>query len=230
MVRDRNTKNSSIFCLYRPFITDATPALLSVDSKIFNESSCVLPGKYSTLQLSREHLCVGNDIFLVPDSCLLLLGSPLDEYKWFDERRYHITHALSQFGRDCGFGEYILGTRLSSHIEWLKSVLLPTYQDTSGVVSFLDRDLQEGSRCETGTGTEGRCVAIHSCSVPWRELTASGPVRFCSSSKVVCCPVGTTNSTDHNRIHPELLSCPQAVRNISRGLPPSSMVISVTCC
>ncbi|XP_053694856.1 uncharacterized protein LOC128742501 [Sabethes cyaneus] len=206
-----------------PIAHDATPTFLTMSSTIFNESNCVLPGKYSTLQLSREHLCAGNDIFLVPESCRLLLGTPLDEYKYINDRKYHVTFALSQFGRDCGFGEYLLATRLASQMEWIKSVLLPTYQDTNSALTFVDRDLQEGSRCETGSGMEGRCVPIRACSVPWRELRSSGTA-FCSSSSVICCPVTTSNNTGSNRIHPELLACPALVREKPRGLPFSSMV------
>ncbi|XP_055542434.1 uncharacterized protein LOC129728079 [Wyeomyia smithii] len=200
-------------------VLDATPTLLTMSSTIFNESSCVLPGKYSKMQLSREHLCIGNDIFLVPDSCLLLLGSPVNEYKYVEDRKYHVTFALSQFGRDCGFGEYILATRLSSHIEWMKSVLLSAYEDTVSALTFFDPDLHEDSRCETGTGTEGQCVPIANCSVPWRQL------KFCSSSKIVCCPLALSYNPQRNSMHPELLACPQMVRKMKRSIPPASMVI-----
>ncbi|XP_058818845.1 uncharacterized protein LOC131681810 isoform X2 [Topomyia yanbarensis] len=204
-----------------------TEKFLHIQSRIFNESSCVLPNSYSRSLprgMSREHLCVGNDVFIVPETCRLRIGAPITETVEINDRSYHMTFALSQQGRDCGFGEYMLATRPASHVEWLKSVLLPNYQDTGSSVSFVDPDLLQGNSCENDAGVKGRCVTLGTCSVEWSKFLADGPIKFCSSSKVVCCPLSKIKNQQSSRVHPELLECPQLVKRLAVTYSPGSMV------
>ncbi|XP_058818843.1 uncharacterized protein LOC131681809 [Topomyia yanbarensis] len=217
----------SDFALYKPILLDPTETFLHIQARVFNESSCVLPNSYLRSLprgFSREHICVGNDVFLVPESCRPMLGASVAETMGINYRKYHITFALNQQSRDCGFGEYMLATRLSSHIEWLKSVLLPSYQDTSSTLRFLDPDLQEGSSCENDAGLEGRCVTLANCSVEWPKFLAEGTAKFCSSSNVICCPLTNIKNADNSPIHLELLECPKLVKRLAVAYPPGSMV------
>ncbi|EDS26072.1 tryptase [Culex quinquefasciatus] len=95
-------------------------------------SDCTVPERFTPRLpqgLASEHLCLGQDVFLVPGSCEQLTGSMIGRSAVF----YYYTKALSLLSRDCGFGEHLISTRLYSHVEWMKTVLLPSYRDSSAV-------------------------------------------------------------------------------------------------
>lgn len=196
---------------------------------ILNESACLVSKRFQPRLphgLSSEHLCVGNDVFQVPRSCELLVGGVLDEWYSKGNNIYHHTMALALFGRDCGFGEHAIATKLASHVGWLRSVLLPDQQDTSnGVVHFVDQDLREGNRCKVDDNQAGICVQTVRCSVPWKDHIARGLITFCSSSSVICCPLETMHGRKNNSlIHPEILNCPNFRTSIPRSTSLGSIV------
>lgn len=121
--------------------------------------------------------------------------------------------ALSLLGRDCGFGEHLIGTRLASHVEWMKSVLLPEYEEVASVLRYVDHDLREGDFCKD----RGRCVPVENCSVSWRKLGT-----FCTNSSIVCCPVDKAEKL--SKIHADILACPNFVRNLARLTKTGSFV------
>ena len=156
--------------------------------------------------LASEHICVGHDVFLVPGSCEQLTGSAIGRSDVF----YYQTTALSLLSRDCGFGEHLIGTRLYSHVEWMKTVLLRNYRDSSAV-HFVDPDLREGNTCTLGNGASGRCVPLDSCKIQLKQ--AQGQVTFCSTGAVICC---STQSIDaSSRLHPDILNCPKLAQNLA---------------
>ncbi|XP_058449203.1 uncharacterized protein LOC131429172 [Malaya genurostris] len=212
---------------YAPIALNPNETLLNIQSRIYSQSNCVLPNSYSRSiprGLAKDHLCIGNDVFLVPESCRLMIGAPVSEDVYINDRKYHTTLALSQQGRDCAFGEYMLATLPSMHVEWMKSILLPNYQDTSGVLSFTDPDTHEGSRCEDYAGVAGRCVTLNKCSVEWPEFLSAGHVKFCSSSKLICCPLNKISAQMYNGIHTNIFECPKFVKQLGVSNSVGSMV------
>ncbi|XP_038109426.1 uncharacterized protein LOC6037525 [Culex quinquefasciatus] len=148
---------------------DPTESNHLIQSPVQNASSCILSKQFDQRLphgLASEHFCVGNDVFQVPGSCNQLAGSIFDRTLFKKNNKYHHTMALSLLGRDCGFGEHLIGTRLASHVEWMKSVLLPEYGEVASVLRYIDPDLREKDSCED----RGRCVPVEQCSVSWRRL------------------------------------------------------------
>ncbi|KAL1375530.1 hypothetical protein pipiens_004645 [Culex pipiens pipiens] len=134
-----------------------------IKSPVLSEDDCIISERYLPRfphGLMREQVCVGNDVFLVPGACDLQIGGVLDISMYRGLSTYQTTVALSAVGRDCGFGEHIIATRLASHTEWMKSILLPKYRDTLSALRYNDSDLAEGDQCTCSDGRLGRCVAF----------------------------------------------------------------------
>ncbi|XP_052564682.1 uncharacterized protein LOC120421257 isoform X2 [Culex pipiens pallens] len=196
---------------------NSTQALHRIKSPVLNESSCVISERFAPRLrhgLTREQFCVGNDVFLVPGSCDLLVGGVLDEWMFKENNDYHHTVALSLFGRDCGFGEHIIGVRLSSHVEWMKSVLLPNYQNTADTVRYIDMDLHEGDNCTISKGRPARCVSVDICPGHLNRKVDT----FCSSTSVVCCAYEIIMLSEGSQIHPEVLKCPEMAQGHTTSL------------
>ncbi|XP_055542122.1 uncharacterized protein LOC129727891 [Wyeomyia smithii] len=180
--------------------------------------------------LAPEHLCVGDRLFLVPESCRLSYGGPIQRKIWRNDRSFTYAYGLNAFGRDCGFGEAAVGTRLVSHLDWLQSILLPNFHDGQSSVQFINPEWKENDRCNFDHGDEmdGICTHYMKCSKIWNDFKAKRRVSFCISVQVVCCPrqfveknveLQRTNEldtcrTDYQKFHPKLSILYQA-----RGLP-----------
>lgn len=206
-------------------LLDPLESIHLIKPKIFNESNCIISERYHSWfkhGLTREHICVGNDVFQVPRSCDLLIGSILDQWIHKGTNIYHHTMALSLLGRDCGFGEHLIATRLVSHVEWMKTVLLPDQLDSSNVVHFVDQDLREGNNCNVENDQAGICVKINHCSVPWKEHVSRGLVTFCTTSSVICCPLEAVVQKNNSLIHPDIFNCP--IQGLSRETSLGSLV------
>lgn len=200
-----------------------TQKLQNIQSPVLNESSCVISERFVPRLrhgLTREQLCVGNDVFLVPGSCDLLIGSVLDKWMFKENNDYHHTVALSLFGRDCGFGEHLIGVRLSSHVEWMKSVLLPNYQDTADTVRYIDMDLRKGDNCTIYKGRPARCVSLDICPDHLNRKVDT----FCSSTSVVCCANENIRLSEVSRIHPEIINCSEITHSRSHTTSLGSLV------
>lgn len=214
--------------LYGGVITlDPTESIHIMRPPILNESGCIISERFRPRLrhgLAREHLCVGNDVFQVPRSCDLLVGSVLDEWFFKGNNIYHHTMALALFGRDCGFGEHLIATKLSSHVDWLKSVLLPDQPVSSNVVHFVDRDLREGNHCNVAEDQAGICVKMDRCSVPWKDHIARGLITFCTTSSIICCPTQAVGSKNTTLIHPDIHNCPNFVTSFPRETSFGSLV------
>uniref|UniRef100_A0A182N933 Peptidase S1 domain-containing protein n=1 Tax=Anopheles dirus TaxID=7168 RepID=A0A182N933_9DIPT len=135
--------------------------------------------------LKEEHLCFENQPFIVPESCELKLGGPI-------ERKYGkvFIDGINLFGRDCGYGEPAVGVRLSAHKAWLESVLLPQPLNT---VLYIDSDLFAGDKCRYADGTAGLCVPQTQCSNIHERIRTQKQIIFCKTGSVVCCPQTPTN-------------------------------------
>ncbi|XP_058061399.1 uncharacterized protein LOC131211796 isoform X1 [Anopheles bellator] len=160
-----------------------------------NGTNCTIPRQYATKLpngLSAEHLCFGAEPFLVPKTCDLAYGGPLQRevFRW--GRRLMYVNALSLLGKDCGFGESAVAVKLSHHVEWLQSVLLPPRTIEKAAETrpfvFLNPDLEEGDECSTQDRSAGVCVNAQYCPKVAQGFRQNRGVTFCQSGSLVCCP------------------------------------------
>ncbi|XP_038112309.1 uncharacterized protein LOC6037536 isoform X2 [Culex quinquefasciatus] len=183
-----------------------------------NESTCRISAAHLPRikhGLAREHVCAGNDFFLVPEMCHLPAGAPLHSSVVLQSDSYDTTFALTQFGRDCGYGEHLIATRLFSHVDWLKSVLLPAGGGfAGGAVQFLDPDRFEGDRCRVEVDGDGRCVPLGQCFSSGKEFAQQKVVKFCSNTRVVCCLMERIEEIKQKLRRTELDECPAVVRSL----------------
>uniref|UniRef100_A0A182K6F7 Peptidase S1 domain-containing protein n=1 Tax=Anopheles christyi TaxID=43041 RepID=A0A182K6F7_9DIPT len=164
---------------------------LTARADVLPLDNCSYPVEFSknvSRGLTEEHLCFGNEPYLVPQTCQQALGGPIGGKVDKFNKQYRYAFALNSFGRDCGFGHAAVGVRLSTHIDWLRSVLLPDYRKDSGSVHFLNSDLEENDTCRHVDGTEGLCVDVARCPKIRYDFGANRQVIFCQTSTVICCP------------------------------------------
>ncbi|XP_053692147.1 uncharacterized protein LOC128740611 [Sabethes cyaneus] len=187
--------------------------------------NCTIPEEFLsrlTRGLAPEHLCVGYRLFLVPGSCRLLYGAPIQRQIYRNSRFFTYAYGLNAFGRDCGFGEAAVATRLSSHVDWLRTVLLPNTYDRQSAVQFINPEWKEDEDCDFDYDDElpGICTHYTKCSKVWNDFKANRRVGFCSTAQVICCPRKfvenkfsqeredelDTCRTDYQQFHPKMYS------------------------
>nr|XP_029708563.1 uncharacterized protein LOC109402104 isoform X2 [Aedes albopictus] len=201
------------------------PLIVYVEPK--DEKNCRLPREFVPRYpdgITDELICAGTDRFLVPETCDLKLGGSYSFVNKLEIRRlpaldrtiivsgsvYPSLDGLVQIGRDCGYGDHLLSTRLRSHLKWMERVLLPK-SATLNAVRFLDDSRSEGDSCTDAHGLPGRCTAISRCQRKWKKFELTKEATFCSSSSVICCPNADIDKDVWSNEHSLLMKCPQLV-------------------
>ncbi|XP_062557573.1 uncharacterized protein LOC134222442 isoform X1 [Armigeres subalbatus] len=155
---------------------------------------------------SPNVMCAQNNKFLVPGTCRVEHGGPLERETWHYDRYYTYVFGLTVAGKDCGFGNEAYFVRTSAHIKWIESIVLgkkPTPIQGHRVQRQIvfpndDDDNYSGSYnmvgvpCTTAQNTAGVCQYYRSC--PNVNTSSLSLVKFCrhGTDPVVCCgkPVG----------------------------------------
>ncbi|XP_055542418.1 uncharacterized protein LOC129728067 isoform X2 [Wyeomyia smithii] len=208
-----------------PDESDETPGYLKVQLKVQNASTCLVPDSFSASLkngLGTEHICLGKDFFLVPDSCQLVHGGAIDESMFRSGNVYPTTYGLVQYGPDCGFGEHAIATSLASYVAWMESLLLPKRSEGNAALQFIDTSLIEGDPCTLSGELLGICVHVSKCSRMWFQLLPTDSFLLCSSSSVVCCPFDHVRKNES--IHPDIANCPETVQSLMPNSRNGSMV------
>uniref|UniRef100_A0A182WR33 Peptidase S1 domain-containing protein n=1 Tax=Anopheles minimus TaxID=112268 RepID=A0A182WR33_9DIPT len=195
--KDRTIHNSSSMRL--------TPRVFAYDN-----NNCTVPAQYLAKLdqgLQYQHLCFGNDPFLVPQTCELTSGGPLQRTLSRLQRFFKHVYGISLFGRDCGFGEPGVAVRLHAHMDWLESVLLPnrSFADkshTKDAVLFINSDLELFDRCDFYDSSVGLCVPVEHCRGVRHRVDRKEGLIFCTNGSVVCC-LPENVMDDEERLHGE---------------------------
>uniref|UniRef100_A0A182YF60 Peptidase S1 domain-containing protein n=1 Tax=Anopheles stephensi TaxID=30069 RepID=A0A182YF60_ANOST len=178
--KDRTIYNSSSMQL--------TPRVFAYDN-----NSCLLANQYLEKLdrgLLHQHLCFGNDPFLVPEVCELTNGGPLQRTITRMGRFFKHVYGISLLGRDCGFGEPGVAVRLHAHMHWLESVLLPkrlVNETSHDAVLFINTDLELFDRCDFSDGSVGLCVPVERCRGIRHRVDRKEGLIFCTNGTIVCC-------------------------------------------
>ncbi|XP_049294355.1 transmembrane protease serine 9-like [Anopheles funestus] len=176
----------------------------------YDNNNCSLPTQYLVKLeqgLLHQHLCFGNDPFLVPQVCELTSGGPLQRTVVRLQRFFTHVYGISLFGRDCGFGEPAVAVRLHAHMDWLESVLLPNRSlidktPTKDAVLFINSDLELFDRCDFYDGSVGLCVPVEHCRGVRNRVNRQEGLLFCTNGTVVCC-LPKDVMDDEQRLHDE---------------------------
>nr|XP_029708525.1 uncharacterized protein LOC109417650 isoform X2 [Aedes albopictus] len=216
-------------CYDFPECIDPSLIPLTVYIEPKNETTCRLPKEYVSRfpnGITDELICVGTDRFLVPGACDLKLGGTytyvnknftrmsraIDRTITGRDELYPQLDGLVQIGRDCGYGEHLLSTRIQSHIKWMERVLLPKTA-TVNAVQFLEQSRHVGDSCTDANGVPGRCTAISRCQRKWKKFELTKEATFCSSTSVICCPNADIDKDAWSSKHSILMKCPKLVND-----------------
>ncbi|XP_055637658.1 uncharacterized protein LOC129776190 [Toxorhynchites rutilus septentrionalis] len=206
---------------------DPSISILTPRVRFQNATSCIVPIRYLPLLrngLTNEHICNGQNLFLVPKSCDLVTGAAVHEKVYRSSNVYPMVYGLNFLGRECGFGEHSIAIGMASHAEWMKTILFSNYRKSHDTIQFVDTDHQEGDSCHRYDGRAARCVPVSSCSRRWKQFLSNGTIELCSTSSLICCPLNDIAVTEQNVVHPQLAECPALVENLNITSPARSLV------
>ncbi|XP_055639018.1 uncharacterized protein LOC129777013 [Toxorhynchites rutilus septentrionalis] len=207
---------------------DPSISILAPRVRFQNASTCVISKEYlSRLRdgLTDEHICNGQDLFLVPKSCDLVTSATLHSTVERAKNFYPMVYGLNYLGRDCGFGEHSIAIGMASHAEWMKSVLFPNYMKSHGTVQFVDPDRREGDSCHRYDERPARCVPVSKCSKAWQQFLSNGTIQLCATSSLVCCPLNDIADTGRNVTHTGLVECSSLMKHYNITSPNASLAL-----
>ncbi|XP_058066844.1 transmembrane protease serine 9 [Anopheles bellator] len=196
---------------------DSSRVALTPRAFVSDNDNCTLAEQYRLKLpggLQDEHLCFGNDPFLVPEVCELTEGGPLQRSIFRMDRHFKHVYGLSLFGQDCGFGEPAVAVRLHAHLGWLESVLLPRNDRSTDpepnpdTILFINPDLELLDRCDFQDGTAGLCTPANRCRGVYDRMLRHEELIFCSNGTVVCCaPANVMDDEDLRDGVEEIVNC-----------------------
>lgn len=183
-------KHIALYRFADPSYASLTPRVYAYDN-----TNCLLADQYKknlVEGLAHQHLCFGNDPFLVPEVCNLTSGGPLQRSVFRLQRHYKHVYGISLFGRDCGYGEPAVAIRLHAHMNWLESVLLPAKLPSQNshsldAVQFINSDLELFDRCDFYDESVGLCVPTERCRRVRQRLEQNEAMIFCGNGTIICC-------------------------------------------
>lgn len=209
-------------------LSDPSLSFLTARVRFQNASTCIIPKRYLPLLddgLTHEHICNGQNMFLVPESCELVTGGAVHDTVYRVGNNYPMVYGLNYLGRDCGFGEHSIAIGTAGHIEWMKSVLIANNQQSqTDITQFVEPDSHDGDICDKKDGLAARCVAVSKCSRAWKSLLSKETVGLCADTSLVCCPLDNIVKTERKEVYPQLDECPNMVKNLNTTSPGGTLV------
>ncbi|XP_035912313.1 uncharacterized protein LOC118512256 isoform X1 [Anopheles stephensi] len=161
-------------------------------------------------QSSNKVMCTRNNQSLVPGTCRIEHGGPLEREIWHHDRYYTYVFGLNVAGDDCGFGSEAMYVKIASHIKWIEQTVLGTGNNRRQIRSTRSKrqilfpnsgenvaTYSTAQSCQLPDGRRGSCVPYGSCA---KELM--GPIiSICQHAfaPIVCCPSTTTPSSSLTR-------------------------------
>ncbi|XP_058123248.1 uncharacterized protein LOC131294325 [Anopheles ziemanni] len=150
------------------------------------------------LQSSNKVMCTRNNQSLVPGTCRIEHGGPLEREIWHHDRYFSYVFGLTVAGDDCGFGSEAYYVKIASHIDWIEGIVLGERNQRAQSRSRRqiwfpqseEDDVVQQQSCELPDARRGVCIPYSSCS---KQLM--GPVvSICrhSTEPIVCCPTPNT--------------------------------------
>ncbi|ETN61379.1 chymotrypsin BII [Anopheles darlingi] len=147
---------------------------------------------------SNKLMCTTNAQPLVPGTCRIEHGGPLERETWHYDRYYAYVFGLTVAGDNCGFGTEAYHVKISSHIQWIESIVLGNRRVKRTASSRIRRRRQlifpsseestvedSGQSCVLPDMRRGSCRPYNSC--PKRSMSTT--INICSHGvqPIVCC-------------------------------------------
>nr|XP_040240433.2 transmembrane protease serine 9-like [Anopheles coluzzii] len=156
-------------------------------------------------QNSNKIMCTKNNQSLVPGTCRIEHGGPLEREIWHHDRYYSYVFGLTVAGDDCGFGSEASYVKIASHIKWIEETVLGNSVKRRQVRSARPKrqivfpDSGESfysytvsQSCQLQDGRTGSCTPYRSC--PKESVGTTISICQHGLEPIICCPTTPTNT------------------------------------
>uniref|UniRef100_A0A182WMK8 Peptidase S1 domain-containing protein n=1 Tax=Anopheles minimus TaxID=112268 RepID=A0A182WMK8_9DIPT len=162
-------------------------------------------------QSTNKIMCTRNNQSLVPGTCRIEHGGPLEREIWHHDRYYSYVFGLTVAGDDCGFESEASYVNIASHIRWIEQTVLGNsnrrrqFRSTRTKRQILFPNSGEYiasyavvQSCQLPDGRRGSCKPYSSCTSGLMGTTVS----ICQHGiePIVCCATATTSTTSTNTL------------------------------
>ncbi|XP_050093241.1 uncharacterized protein LOC126576137 [Anopheles aquasalis] len=215
---------NELYLYQTPTINGVSKSLIS-RADLHQGDNCTLSSLYAarlTTGLSEEHLCFGNELFLVPETCELMYGGAVQRNVFRLQKYFKHLFGLNLLGRDCGYGQSAIAVRIASHMEWLSKMLLTNRpHEAASAVRFYNSDLAPGDQCQLPFGAgSGQCTEVEHCPKVSYDVQLERQVSFCANASIVCCPLHHIRNITHklspSAAQKELDDCASRYKSVHR--------------
>ncbi|XP_058065217.1 uncharacterized protein LOC131214896 [Anopheles bellator] len=147
---------------------------------------------------SDKLICTNNRQPLVPGTCRIEHGGPLEREIWHHDRYYAYVFGITVGGSDCGFGTEAYYVKISSHIQWIESIVLggSTRKRRSIIRTRSKRQLlfpssneeyydYRSQSCILSDMRRGICKSYNSC--PRQNMGSTITICQHGAQPIVCC-------------------------------------------